>query len=64
MPVDTPAPVTRRTARRQASALAAAVAALEAAGPLALVPERAPKACGAGRLAARQMAGPGLSFGI
>ena len=33
--------ITRRTALRQAGVLAAAVAALEAAGPLAFVPQRA-----------------------
>jgi hypothetical protein len=39
--MDNPAGTTRRTALRQAGALAAAVAALEAAGPLAFVPQRA-----------------------
>jgi hypothetical protein len=39
--MDNPAGMTRRAALRQAGALAAAVAALEAAGPLAFVPQRA-----------------------
>jgi hypothetical protein len=39
--MDNPAGMTRRTALRQAGALAAAVAALEAAGPLGFVPQRA-----------------------
>ena len=39
--MDSRGQITRRTALRQAGALAAAVAALEAAGPLAFVPQRA-----------------------
>src|SRR5215470_15221018 len=41
MPVDSPARVTRRTVLRQAGVLAGAVAALQAAGNLAFVPQRA-----------------------
>ncbi len=41
MPVDFPAPMTRRAVLKRAGALAAATAALEAAGPLSAVPERA-----------------------
>ena len=39
--MDSRGQITRRTALRQAGVLAAAVAALEAAGPLAFVPQRA-----------------------
>jgi len=39
--MDSRGQISRRTALRQAGALAAAVAALEAAGPLAFVPQRA-----------------------
>jgi hypothetical protein len=41
MPVDSPTPFTRRTVLRQAGVLAGAVAALQAAGNLAFVPQRA-----------------------
>ena len=46
MPVDSPAPITRRTVLRQAGVLAAAVAALEGAGNLAVIPQRALAAAG------------------
>ena len=39
--MEVPAPMTRRTALKRAGALAAAMAALEVAGPLSAVPERA-----------------------
>jgi len=39
--VDSPTPITRRTVLRQAGVLAGAVAALQAAGNLAFVPQRA-----------------------
>jgi hypothetical protein len=47
LPVDSPARITRRAVLRQAGVLAAALGALEAAGPLSVAPQRALAATGA-----------------